>query len=187
MFTNGTGTSYVYLNHNDNAWKTSSDSTKKENYRAADGEDVLVKIGRFRLGSWNYKGQDAKRYRHYGPMAQDWFTAFGHDGIGVIGNDTSLSSADVDGIAYIAIQALERRTAMLQKTTAEMKTLKEELSSLRTRVSEMEDLKAELSEMRTMLRKFSENNPGSQDNSNVGTVIPHHNTGNVGRPVGIAE
>ncbi|NOY05169.1 MAG: hypothetical protein GXO82_00805 [Chlorobi bacterium] len=160
LFTNGTGTSYVYLNHNDNAWKTSSDSTKKENYHAADGEDVLVKIGRFRLGSWNYKGQDAKRYRHYGPMAQEWFAAFGHDGVGIIGNDTSLSSADVDGIAYIAIQALERRTSELREKTKDVHMLKEKLSQLQSRdestQKQLMALRMEVSEMRVLLRKYTE-------------------------------
>ncbi|NOY05171.1 MAG: hypothetical protein GXO82_00815 [Chlorobi bacterium] len=166
LFTNGTGTSYVYLNHNDNAWKTSSDSTKKENYRAADGEDILVKIGRFRLGSWNYKGQDAKRYRHYGPMAQEWFTAFGHDGVGIIGNDTSLSSADVDGIAYIAIQALEKRTAELRATTTDLHKATAELrqttAELRKKTNDMEIMKKELvalqkkiSDMDAMFRKYT--------------------------------
>jgi hypothetical protein len=43
-------------------------------------------------------------------MAQEWNSAFGNDGIGIIGCDTLLTTADVDGIAYIAIKALEKRT-----------------------------------------------------------------------------
>ncbi len=63
-----------------------------------------------RMGSWNYKVQDPKQFRHYGPMAQDFFAAFGNDGIGFAENDTTIASADFDGINMIAIKALERRT-----------------------------------------------------------------------------
>jgi len=49
-----------------------------------DGEEVLRKIRQFDLTSWNYIGQDAKTLRHYGPMAQEFFAAFGQDGIGQI-------------------------------------------------------------------------------------------------------
>jgi hypothetical protein len=55
-------------------------------------------------------------------MAQDFFAAFGHDGIGTIGNDTTLSSADFDGINFIAIQALEKRTTTLKNENEELKS-----------------------------------------------------------------
>lgn len=94
----------------DNSWTITSDSTKKENFKLVDGEDVLNKISQFKLTSWNYKTQDPTQFRHYGPMAQDFYAAFGNDGIGTIGNDTTIASADFDGINLIAIQALEKRT-----------------------------------------------------------------------------
>ena len=39
---------------------------------------MLIKIRGLSLTSWNYLGQDSKQFRHYGPMAQDFFAAFGH-------------------------------------------------------------------------------------------------------------
>jgi Chaperone of endosialidase/Head domain of trimeric autotransporter adhesin len=92
-----------------NAWTTVSDSTKKERIRVADGDAFLAHIGRMRLGSWNYKQQDAATQRHYGPMAQDFYAAFGHDGVGTIGEPTAINQADFDGVNLIAIQALYRR------------------------------------------------------------------------------
>src|ERR1035438_1363850 len=80
------------------AWSVISDSTKKENFLPVTGESVLKKISNFNLRSWNYKGQNPKEYRHYGPMAQEFFNAFGHDKIGVIGNDTTINSEDFAGI-----------------------------------------------------------------------------------------
>ena len=61
-------------------------------------------------------------------MAQDFYAAFGNDGVGTIGNDTTLSSSDFDGINLIAIQALEKRTTKLQN---ENQMLKERLRELR--------------------------------------------------------
>ena len=79
-----------------------------------DGEEVLGKIRGFELSSWNFIGHDPKKFRHYGPMAQDFFAAFGHDGLGQIGSETTINSGDLAGILMIAVQALEKRTAELE-------------------------------------------------------------------------
>ena len=60
------------------AYTFTSDKTKKENFKSVDGEDVLRKIRGFELTSWNFIGHDPKEFRHYGPMAQDFFGAFGY-------------------------------------------------------------------------------------------------------------
>jgi hypothetical protein len=87
-----------------------SDSTKKENFLEADGNTFLKRIAGMQLGSWNYKVQD-KQKRHYGPMAQEFHANFGNDGIGRIGNDTPIASADIDGVMMIALQALEKKAS----------------------------------------------------------------------------
>ena len=97
-----------------------SDETKKENFLAVDGEETLEKLSQFKLGSWNLKGQDPARFRHYGPMAQEFFKAFGHDDIGTIGTETTITGSDLDGINMIAIHALEKRTAELKAKTEEL-------------------------------------------------------------------
>src|SRR5262245_22002321 len=61
------------------AFTASSDKTKKENFKPGDGEEVLGKIRGFELTSWNFIGHDPKEFRHYGPMAQDFYAAFGHN------------------------------------------------------------------------------------------------------------
>ena len=71
---------------------------------------MLGKIRGLPLTSWNFIGHDSKQFRHYGPMAQDFFAAFGHDSVGTIGTDTTITSTDMDGTLMIAAQALERRT-----------------------------------------------------------------------------
>jgi hypothetical protein len=92
-----------------------SDKNQKENFQPVDGEEVLGKIRSLELSSWNFIGHDPKKFRHYGPMAQDFFAAFGHDGVGQIGSETTINSGDLAGILMIAVQALEKRTAELNR------------------------------------------------------------------------
>jgi endosialidase-like protein len=108
----------------------SSDKTKKENFRPVDGDAVLTKIQGLTLTSWNFIGHDPKKFRHYGPMAQDFFAAFGHDGIGTIGTPTTITSTDMAGILMIAAQALEKRSAQQRQ----------EIDALKARIQALEHL-----------------------------------------------
>ncbi|HXF49640.1 MAG TPA: tail fiber domain-containing protein [Verrucomicrobiae bacterium] len=103
-----------------------SDKNEKENFRPVDGEEVLEKLRKLELSSWNYKGHDPKQFRHYGPMAQDFFAAFGDDGVGKIGTETTLNSGDVAGILMAAVQALGDENAELKSRMEQLeKKLKE--------------------------------------------------------------
>jgi trimeric autotransporter adhesin len=110
-----------------------SDKTKKENFEPVDGEAVLGKIRGFELSSWNFIGHDPKEFRHYGPMAQDFFAAFGHDGVGQIGTETTINSGDIAGILMIAVQALEKRTAELKQKEAQIAVLESEVKDLKAK------------------------------------------------------
>ena len=123
----------VTLASGGNSWQIISDVNKKENFSPVDGEAFLEKIGRMKLTSWNYKGQDPKTFRHYGPMAQDFFKAFGHDEYGTIGTDTTINQADLEGVNLIAVQALVKRTRQLRQRHDEL-------------VSEVEGIRAMLAE-----------------------------------------
>jgi hypothetical protein len=140
-----------------NAWTTISDSTKKHNFLSVNGEDFLQKIANLKLTSWNYKTQDVKTFRHYGPMAQDFFNAFGKDNLGTIGCDTLINQADFEGVNLIAIQALEKRTRDLmminQNIQAENASLKSEINALRESSRAFLRLKDEMAEIKAMLRK----------------------------------
>ena len=54
------------------------------------------------------------------PVAQEFFAAFGHDGIGTIGTDTTINSGDMAGIMMIAIQALEERNVALNQRNEDL-------------------------------------------------------------------
>lgn len=126
----GTSVAGVAMNHGDNSWSSVSDSTKKEKKLLVNGEDILNKISKLKLTTWNYKGQDSKVFRHYGPMAQDFHNAFGHDALGTIGNDTLINQQDFLGVSFIAIQALEKRTEII-------KTQQQEIDSMQTQINEL--------------------------------------------------
>lgn len=139
FYTSSDLTTNALLSAGSNAWSTSSDKRLKENFNAVDGESFLQKIAAMKLTSWNYKSQDATRFRHYGPMAQDFYAAFGNDGIGTIGNDTTINQADFDGVNLIAIQALEKRTATRQKEQqAANQALKKELEELKAMLQRLQ-------------------------------------------------
>ncbi len=142
LFSNTALSTGVSLASGGNSWGTISDSTKKENFKHVDSEGMLRNVSTLHLGSWNYKGQDPAHFRHYGPMAQEFFSAFGHDCIGTIGNDTTIASADIDGVMMIALQALEQRTAELQEQNTE---IRKENADLRVRLAKVEAMLQELS------------------------------------------
>jgi uncharacterized coiled-coil protein SlyX len=161
LFSNSGANVGVQVSSGGNSWSSISDSTKKENFKPADEEKVLESFRNFRLGSWNYKDQDKEEFRHYGPMAQEWDAAFGHDGIGKIGCDTLLASADVDGIAYIAIKGLEKRTseqAQLIKSQSEMiKQLQDEIAKMKKELASAQNLnEAMLDKFVKLTAKLSE-------------------------------
>ena len=124
------------------SWSAISDVRRKENFLPVNAEEVLKKIGGFQLTTWNYKGQSAKTFRHYGPMAQDFYAAFGKDALGTIGCDTLINQQDFLGVSFIAIQALEKRTAGLKNENEKIKIanseIKKENESLKQSIAQLE-------------------------------------------------
>ena len=110
VFTNQGLTSGVEISAGGGSWSTVSDKNKKENFEVVDAEKILCQVAQLPLSRWNYKSQP-NTTRHIGPMAQDFYAAFGLDGIG---NDTTINTTDIDGVNMAAIQALEKRTRELQ-------------------------------------------------------------------------
>jgi hypothetical protein len=118
------------------AYTFTSDRNQKENFRSVNAEATLTKLASLPVSSWNYIGQDAKKFRHYGPVAQDFYGAFGHDGVGNIGTDITINSGDMDGILIVAVQALEKRTAELAQ---EKERLAETVEALRAELDSQRD------------------------------------------------
>lgn len=112
-----------------------SDKNEKENFEPVDGDEVLKKIREFDLTTWNYKGHEPKTFRHYGPMAQEFFAAFGRDGVGTVGTPTTINSQDLAGILMIAVQALEKRTVENAELGARIEALERRIAEGQTPAS----------------------------------------------------
>ncbi|MBI3658864.1 peptidase S74, partial [Candidatus Acetothermia bacterium] len=97
---------------------------------------VLHQLSLIPITEWNYKAQ-AAQIRHIGPMAQDFYAAFG---LGE--SDKTISTIDADGIALISIQALYELSLEKDKQIEELKASNDELTK---RVEKLEKLVQELS------------------------------------------
>ena len=91
--------------------------------------------------------------RHVGPMAQDFYAAFG-----VGEDDRDITSIDEDGVALAAIQALHAQNATL---LVQQRALRVELRSkdreLRTKEAGMQ---REIDQLRTLVRTIARQQPG---------------------------
>lgn len=140
FYTNSSTTIGVQVAAGGNSWGTLSDSTRKENLVLAEPVAVLAGLQTLRLGTWNYIGQDPATQRHWGPMAQEFFAAFGRDGYGTVGSDTLITTGDADGVLFAAAQALEART---REQAARIEELEAEVAALRLLRAEVETLRAQ--------------------------------------------
>jgi len=90
-----------------------------------DDAALLAKVTRLPIERWSYKSE--RGVRHVGPMAQDFYAAFG-----VGEDDKHITSIDEDGIALAAIKALHAENAQLR---ARQKRMEMQLDRLLATVS----------------------------------------------------
>src|SRR5882672_2126218 len=81
---------------------SASDRNLKENFERVDSRAVLEKVAALPVSSWNYKSDQSSR--HLGPMAQDFYAAFG-----VGPDDKHITTVDESGVALAAIQGLNEK------------------------------------------------------------------------------
>lgn len=108
------------------SWTCASSRTLKHAYEDVDGEDVLRRLAAMPVTTWEMNG-DSTRTRHMGPVAEDFYDAFGL-GIG----RTAIGLGDIDGVAVAGVKALGVRTDALR---AETEMLRAENDALRTTVA----------------------------------------------------
>ncbi|HEX6909540.1 MAG TPA: tail fiber domain-containing protein [Longimicrobium sp.] len=139
VFTNQGLTSGVELAAGGSGWSAVSDRNRKENFLFVDGEDVLGRLRRVPVSNWNYRTQEST-VRHMGPMAQDFYAAFG---LGE--NELMINSVDIDGVNMAAVQALTARTDALR---AENEALRQENAA---QAAEIADLRARMERLEAVL------------------------------------
>jgi hypothetical protein len=93
-----------------------SSVTLKENFLGVDGEDVLSRMRRIPVNSWNYI-DEGRQSRHMGPFAEDFWREFG------LGNEPlAIGHLDIDGVNFAGVKALDARTLELQSTVARLES-----------------------------------------------------------------
>ena len=97
------------------SWAAMSDRNVKSEFRAVDADELLSKLATIPMTTWRYNAQDPS-IRHIGPMAQDFYAAFG-----VGEDDKHITTIDADGVALAAVQALARQVAELKAEIERMK------------------------------------------------------------------
>jgi hypothetical protein len=111
FYSNETATSGVKLGAGSGTWASLSDRNAKADIAPLDGESVLAKVASLPISTWRYKTESG--VRHVGPMAQDFYAAFG-----VGEDDRHITSIDEDGVALAAVKGLGTRNARLASRVA---------------------------------------------------------------------
>jgi len=103
LFSNAAATAGVKLAPGSGAWASLSDRNMKTAIVPLDDATILKKVAALPVSTWSYTTE--RGVRHAGPMAQDFYAAFG-----VGEDDRHITSIDEDGVALAAIKGLYERS-----------------------------------------------------------------------------
>jgi hypothetical protein len=106
-----------------------SDVNLKENFALVDSREVLETLAELPISSWNFKFDDPQ-IRHLGPMAQDFYQAFG---LGT--DDKHIAPLDTNGVTLAAVQGLYE---MMGEKEAQIRILQEQNVELKARLTALE-------------------------------------------------
>ncbi|MDJ0608825.1 MAG: tail fiber domain-containing protein [Kiloniellales bacterium] len=112
-----------------------SDVNAKRDIAPVDGASVLTQVASLPVSTWRYK-DDQTGARHVGPMAQDFYAAFG-----LGSDDTRISPRDVASVALVAVKELQE---VVRETQGELREKETEIASLKDRLRALEGLVAGL-------------------------------------------
>jgi len=111
--------------------RLASDSEFVEQLAPIEPRKILEALVSIPIETWNYKFED-KSIRHIGPMAQDFYAAFGMGA-----NDKMIYHMDGIGVCMASIKGLY---ALLQEQGAQIAQLQEELSQQATQIDQLQML-----------------------------------------------
>jgi hypothetical protein len=114
LWTNAASTVGATLAPGSGSWASASDRNMKTDVVRVDSAAVLDKVAALPIERWSYKSE--RGVRHVGPMAQDFYAAFG-----VGADDKHITSIDEDGVALAAIKALHAENVFLRGQLAALK------------------------------------------------------------------
>jgi trimeric autotransporter adhesin len=132
----GSPTAGVQLAPGNSSWSTLSDRASKRAIKPASGRRVLRKLASVPVSTWTYRAQDDS-IRHIGPMAQDFYRAFG------FGEDNKhIDSVDADGVALAGIKGL---ASIVHRQRARIRRQAEENRSQDRKIKKLERMVRRLS------------------------------------------
>jgi hypothetical protein len=123
---NGQGCS---LNPGTAGWQCSSDRNLKNHIRPVEPRSVLERVATMPISQWSMKA-DTGGHNHIGPMAQDFYAAFG-----LGDSDKYIAQGDAQGVALASIKGLYQ---LLQEKDEESRRLQKRLEALEERLSRFE-------------------------------------------------
>jgi hypothetical protein len=131
-FYDGPSNQGCYLSTGAGSWTCSSDRNLKDHIQTINPQSVLETLAQMPISQWSMKS-DTKSHKHIGPMAQDFYAAFG------LGEtDKYIAQGDAQGVALASIQGLyqELKTTkselqqVIQQRNQEIQSLKDRLQAL---------------------------------------------------------
>jgi hypothetical protein len=139
LFSNAAATAGVKLAPGSGAWASLSDRNMKTAILPLDDAAILGKVAALPVSTWSYISE--RGVRHVGPMAQDFYAAFG-----VGEDDRHIASIDEDGVALAAIKGLYERSnrerAKIRRAhdalRAEQASMLRQLAALAAKVDSLE-------------------------------------------------
>jgi hypothetical protein len=93
-----------------------SDVNSKTAITKVDSDEILHLVAQLPVTRWEYK--DSRGEAHIGPMAQDFYAAFG-----LGGTELGISTIDTAGVALVAIQALIEKNEALELAIKELQSV----------------------------------------------------------------
>jgi hypothetical protein len=126
----GNPTAGVTLASGGGSWSSISDRNAKENFEEVNYQELLDRLAAMEMTTWNYKTQ-AESIRHIGPMAQDFYEAFG------VGEDNKhITTIDGIGVVLGAVKGLYQGNQEIKSKLTELDDLKDRLEKLRSLVQQ---------------------------------------------------
>jgi len=122
-----------------------SDRNAKQNFRPINVGEVLEKIAKLPLSTWNYKSDP--QTPHLGPVSQDFYAAFG-----LGSDDRSICIVDEGGISLAAIQGLN------QKLEEKLKKKDSEIAQLKAKAARIDSLEERLNKLERASKSPGEGN-----------------------------
>lgn len=105
-----------------------SDVNSKENCTEVNGKEVLTRLQELPISTWNFK-KDETQARHLGPMAQDFYSAFG---LGA--DDRHIAPMDAAGVALAGVKELQE---VVEKKDARIAQLEERLAAMEQKLTSL--------------------------------------------------